>query len=70
MSALPRSAHALVTGGGRGIGREIAAALARHASSTGGLVTAEDLAAKTPLVALAASRLGKTRLIDNLEIDL
>ena len=32
--------------------------------------TADDLAAKTPLVALAASRLGKTRLIDNLEIDL
>ena len=32
--------------------------------------TAADLAAKTPLVALAASRLGKTRLIDNLEIEL
>ncbi len=32
--------------------------------------TADDLAAKTPLVALAASRLGKTRLIDNLEINL
>jgi pantoate--beta-alanine ligase len=32
--------------------------------------TADDLAAKTPLVALAASRLGRTRLIDNLEIDL
>ncbi len=32
--------------------------------------TADDLAAKTPLVALAASRLGTTRLIDNLEIDL
>jgi pantoate--beta-alanine ligase len=32
--------------------------------------TADDLAAGTPLVALAASRLGKTRLIDNLEIDL
>ena len=32
--------------------------------------TAVDLAAKTPLVALAASRLGQTRLIDNLEIDL
>lgn len=29
MSALPRSAHALVTGGSRGIGREIAAALVR-----------------------------------------
>src|SRR6266850_586258 len=29
MSGLPRSSHALVTGGGRGIGREIAAALAR-----------------------------------------
>jgi pantoate--beta-alanine ligase len=32
--------------------------------------TADDLAARTPLVALAASRLGRTRLIDNLEIDL
>lgn len=30
----------------------------------------DDLAARTPLVVLAASRLGKTRLIDNLEIDL
>ena len=29
MSGLPHSSHALVTGGGRGIGREIAAALAR-----------------------------------------
>jgi 3-hydroxybutyrate dehydrogenase len=29
MSELPHSSHALVTGGGRGIGREIAAALAR-----------------------------------------
>ena len=34
------------------------------------LPTADDFAARTPLVALAASRLGKTRLIDNLEIDL
>src|SRR6516165_10308778 len=29
MSGLPRSPHALVTGGGRGIGREIAAELTR-----------------------------------------
>jgi 3-hydroxybutyrate dehydrogenase len=29
MSGLPRSCHALVTGGGRGIGREVAATLAR-----------------------------------------
>src|SRR3989442_6465955 len=29
MSGLPRSSHALVTGGGRGIGLEIASALAR-----------------------------------------
>src|SRR3954454_12998076 len=29
MSGLPRSSHALVTGGGRGIGREIAATLSR-----------------------------------------
>jgi len=31
--------------------------------------TPEDFTARTPLVALAASRLGKTRLIDNLEFD-
>ncbi|MEP6503826.1 MAG: pantoate--beta-alanine ligase [Betaproteobacteria bacterium] len=32
--------------------------------------TADDLAAKLPLVALGAAGIGKTRLIDNLEIDL
>jgi pantoate--beta-alanine ligase len=32
--------------------------------------TPDDLAAKTPLVVLGASRLGKTRLIDNLEFEL
>jgi pantoate--beta-alanine ligase len=32
--------------------------------------TPEDLAAKTPLVVLGAARVGKTRLIDNLEFDL
>jgi pantoate--beta-alanine ligase len=32
--------------------------------------TPDDLAAKVPLVALGAARIGKTRLIDNLEIDL
>jgi pantoate--beta-alanine ligase len=32
--------------------------------------SADDLAAGVPLVALVAARLGKTRLIDNLEIDL
>ncbi len=33
MSGLPRSAHALVTGGGRGIGREIASALVRSGAT-------------------------------------
>src|SRR5215471_7820339 len=33
MSSLPPSAHALVTGGGRGIGREIAATLVRAGAS-------------------------------------
>src|SRR5271166_5145256 len=33
MSGLPHSSHALVTGGGRGIGREIAAALMRAGST-------------------------------------
>jgi len=32
--------------------------------------TAADLSARTPLVVLAAARIGATRLIDNLEIDL
>jgi len=32
--------------------------------------TPDDLAAKVPLVVLGAARLGKTRLIDNLEIEL
>ena len=32
--------------------------------------TPEDLAAKVPLVVLGAARVGKTRLIDNLEIEL
>ena len=32
--------------------------------------TADDLAAKVPLVVLGAARVGKTRLIDNLEIEL
>jgi 3-hydroxybutyrate dehydrogenase len=50
MSGLPRSSHALVTGGGRGIGREIASALA----SAGATVTVLGRNRKTLDDAVAA----------------
>src|SRR5712671_5528056 len=49
MSELPRSSHALVTGGGRGIGREIAAALSRAGATV--TVLGRDRAALGDLVA-------------------
>jgi 3-hydroxybutyrate dehydrogenase len=53
MSGLPRSSHALVTGGGRGIGREIASALTR----AGAMVTVlgRDRAALDDAVAAGAA---------------
>ena len=84
--ALPRALRAIAAGlreGGRDLGaieRAQADMLAARGWQTDYLTvrrradllapTPDDLAARTPLVALAASRLGRTRLIDNLEIDL
>ena len=84
--ALPRALRAIAAAlreGGRDVGaieRAQVDALAARGWQTDYLTvrrrvdllapTADDLAARTPLVALAASRLGRTRLIDNLEVDL
>jgi 3-hydroxybutyrate dehydrogenase len=53
MSALPRSAHALVTGGGRGIGREIASVLAQAGAAV--TVLGRDRATLDAAVAAGAA---------------
>jgi 3-hydroxybutyrate dehydrogenase len=54
MSGLARSSHALVTGGGRGIGREIAAALSRAGATV--TVLGRDRAALDQAVAEGVAR--------------
>ncbi|HJZ20666.1 MAG TPA: SDR family NAD(P)-dependent oxidoreductase, partial [Bradyrhizobium sp.] len=58
MSGLPRSCHALVTGGARGIGREIATAL----SAAGAVVTVlgRDRATLDDVVASGAAKFAVT----------
>lgn len=58
MSALPRSAHALVTGGGRGIGREIASVLSRAGATV--TVLGRDRAALDEVVASGAAHFSET----------
>ena len=53
MSGLPRSSHALVTGGGRGIGREIASVLARAGATV--TVLGRDRAALDDAVAAGSA---------------
>ena len=53
MSALPRSTHALVTGGSRGIGREIASTLSRAGATV--TVLGRDRAALDEAIALGAA---------------
>ena len=53
MSGLPRSPHALVTGGGRGIGRAIAAALVQAGATV--TVLGRDRAALNHAVAAGAA---------------
>ena len=54
MSGLPRSAHALVTGGGRGIGREIASALTQSGATV--TVLGRDRATLDEAIASGAAR--------------
>jgi 3-hydroxybutyrate dehydrogenase len=58
MSALPRSAHALVTGGGRGIGRAIASALAQSGATV--TVLGRDRATLEQAVAAGAAHFAAT----------
>src|SRR3984885_6425728 len=58
MSALPRSAHALVTGGGRGIGRAIASSLVQSGATV--TVLGRDRAPLEAAVAAGAAHFAAT----------
>ena len=68
MSGLPRSAHALVTGGGRGIGRAIALALTQSGATV--TVLGRDRATLDDAVASGAARFaGVADVVDQAAVD-